>query len=71
MAKKTGWKEKKHSLKEQRAYNVGYGLGRAKVPADVLSWMFNEIRGTVGRSSKEVLSSLKGYHRGRRHSEKK
>lgn len=64
MAFKKSFNSSKHTLKERRAYNVGYALGITGLHSDALSVMYDERNGTVGKSSKEVLASLKGFNRG-------
>ena len=71
MAFKKSWKQSKHTVKERRAYNVGFALGVSGVSGDSLYKMYNERHGTVGKTSKEVLASLKGFNRGARVLEKK
>ena len=70
MGYKKSFSSKKHTLKERRAYNVGYALGITGLNSDAVSIMYNERCGTVGKTSTEVLASLKGFNRGSKHFEK-
>ncbi len=64
MAKKVGWNNQRHTLKERRAYNVGYALGISGYTGSALEKMYSEKSGSVGKTSDEVLASLKGFNRG-------
>lgn len=70
MAYKKSWFGSKHTAKERRAYNIGYALGITGTTSDSLSRMYDERKGSVGRSSDECIASLKGFNRGYRHFEK-
>ena len=64
MSKKNSWNTQRHSLKERRAYNVGYALGISGYTGSALEKMYDERNGSVGKTSDEVLASLKGFNRG-------